>query len=296
MPIIAVWVALLVLLLTWEFVVSTPPQPMDVTCRSRGASMGLGYGRAALLLVLGLRRLARLRPLHGSGMTAGLAAGGGVSLWPWGDVRRVARSTRHSHDGDRQPGELLGSGGPRSGVLRRGVRGGPPTAGPLAALGGQVHRDRPRRRCLSYIAAELANGTWSATTSLPLALCNVGVVVAAIRVLVASTAPRRDSPTSGIGRYPSAVLTLTSMRASHTSSSSNICWPPRYRAGCAVPGRRDGHRAEARLRAAGLRHHPRVHRVRRLVDWLIGANYMFLARPPGEWTVLRLLGRGPGTC
>jgi hypothetical integral membrane protein (TIGR02206 family) len=30
-----------------------------------------------------------------------------------------------------------------------------------------------------------------------------------------------------------------------------------------------------------------------LVDRLTGANYMFLRRPPGEWTVLRLLGPWP---
>jgi hypothetical integral membrane protein (TIGR02206 family) len=30
-----------------------------------------------------------------------------------------------------------------------------------------------------------------------------------------------------------------------------------------------------------------------LVDALAGANYMFLRRPPGEWTVLRLLGPWP---
>ncbi|HLX89197.1 MAG TPA: TIGR02206 family membrane protein, partial [Acidimicrobiales bacterium] len=30
-----------------------------------------------------------------------------------------------------------------------------------------------------------------------------------------------------------------------------------------------------------------------LVDALTGANYMFLRRPPGEWTILRLLGPWP---
>jgi len=30
-----------------------------------------------------------------------------------------------------------------------------------------------------------------------------------------------------------------------------------------------------------------------LVDALAGANYMFLRRPPGEWTLLRLLGPWP---
>jgi hypothetical integral membrane protein (TIGR02206 family) len=30
-----------------------------------------------------------------------------------------------------------------------------------------------------------------------------------------------------------------------------------------------------------------------LVDALTGANYMFLRRPPGEWTLLRLLGPWP---
>jgi uncharacterized membrane protein YwaF len=30
-----------------------------------------------------------------------------------------------------------------------------------------------------------------------------------------------------------------------------------------------------------------------LVDAVTGANYMFLRRPPGEWTLLRVLGRWP---
>jgi uncharacterized membrane protein YwaF len=30
-----------------------------------------------------------------------------------------------------------------------------------------------------------------------------------------------------------------------------------------------------------------------LVDWLSGANYMFLRRPPSNWTLLRLLGPWP---
>jgi hypothetical integral membrane protein (TIGR02206 family) len=32
-----------------------------------------------------------------------------------------------------------------------------------------------------------------------------------------------------------------------------------------------------------------------LIDALTGANYMYLGRPPGGWTLLRILGPWPGT-
>jgi hypothetical integral membrane protein (TIGR02206 family) len=147
---------------------------------------------------------------------------------------------------------------------------------------------------LSYIAAELANGTWSATTSLPLALCNVGVVVAAIACWWQVQLLVELTYFWGLAGTLQAVLT----------PDLNAGFPHlvffQYLAGHL------GIVLAALFLVVGMGIVPRPGSVPRvfgitlaytafvgLVDWLIGANYMFLARPPGEWTVLRLLGPWP---
>jgi len=146
----------------------------------------------------------------------------------------------------------------------------------------------------SYVVAEALDRTWSPRTSLPLALCNVAVPVAAVAcwwrapLLVeltyfwglAGTVQGLVTPDLG-ARFPQLVFF-------------------QYVAGHL------GVVTAALLLAVGIRIAPRRAAVPRVlaltgaytaavgaIDGFTGANYMFLRRPPGEWTVLRLLGPWP---
>jgi hypothetical integral membrane protein (TIGR02206 family) len=137
-------------------------------------------------------------------------------------------------------------------------------------------------------------GTWSPKTSLPLALCNVGVLVAAVACW---------------WRFALLVeLTyfwgLTGTLQAVATPDLNVGFPHlvffQYIVGHV------GIVVAAVFLVVGIGIVPRAGSVVRvfaitagytalvgLVDGLTGANYMFLRAPPGEWTLLRVLGPWP---
>jgi hypothetical integral membrane protein (TIGR02206 family) len=147
---------------------------------------------------------------------------------------------------------------------------------------------------VTYAVTLIVAGTFSAKTSLPLALCNVAVIVAAVAcwsrmpILVeltyfwglAGTLQAIVTPDLGVG-FPHLVFF-------------------QYMVGHIVIV------LAALFLVVGLRLEPRPKAVPRVlavtaaytafvggVDGLSGANYMFLRRPPSNWTMLRLLGPWP---
>ncbi len=147
---------------------------------------------------------------------------------------------------------------------------------------------------VTYTVAELRQGTWSAATSLPLALCNVAVLVAAVAcwwhvpVLVeltwfwgmAGTLQGLLTPDLDVG-FPHLVFF-------------------EYVVGHA------GIVVAALFLVVGMHLWPRPGAVWRVLaisvawtavvggaDALTGGNYMFLRRRPGEWTLLSVLGPWP---
>ncbi len=147
---------------------------------------------------------------------------------------------------------------------------------------------------VTYTLALVVQGNWSPKTSLPLALCDMGVVVAAVacwwRVMVlveltyfwglAGTVQGVITPDLNVG-FPHLVF------FEYVAGHLGIV-------------------AAALFLVVGMGLVPRPHAVPRVfattlgytaivgtVDALTGADYMFLRRPPGEWTVLRLLGPWP---
>ncbi len=146
----------------------------------------------------------------------------------------------------------------------------------------------------SYTVALLLAGTWSARTSLPLALCDMGVVVAAIACWWRTALLVEITYFWGLAGTLQGVLT----------PDLNVAFPHLVFFQYVV-----GHLgivAAALFLVVGMRIEPRPGAVPRvftitaaytalvgLVDALTGSNYMFLRRPPGEWTLLRLLGPWP---
>ncbi len=147
---------------------------------------------------------------------------------------------------------------------------------------------------VTYSVGLVVQGTWSARTDLPLALCNVGVLVAA---------------TACWWRRPLLVeLTyfwgLAGTLQAVATPDLNVGFPHLVFFEYVV-----GHLGivvAALFLVVGMRLVPRPGAVGRvaavtagytafvgLVDALTGANYMFLRSPPGEWTLLRLLGPWP---
>jgi hypothetical integral membrane protein (TIGR02206 family) len=147
---------------------------------------------------------------------------------------------------------------------------------------------------VAYTVGEVVQGSWTARGSLPLALCNVAALVAAVGcwwrvpVLVeltyfwglAGTLQAVITPDLNVG-FPHLVF------FEYLTGHLGIVFA-------------------ALFLVVGLGLRPRPGSVGRvfaitaaytafvgLVDGLTGANYMFLERPPGEWTVLRLLGPWP---
>jgi hypothetical integral membrane protein (TIGR02206 family) len=147
---------------------------------------------------------------------------------------------------------------------------------------------------VSYTIALGVAGSWSARTSLPLPLCDAAVLVAAaacfwrVPILVELTY------FWGLAGTLQGVLTPDlSVAFPHL-----VFW--QYVVGHL------GIVFAAVFLVFGLRLTPRRGSVLRifavsvvystlvgLVDALTGANYMFLRRPPGEWTLLRILGPWP---
>ena len=147
---------------------------------------------------------------------------------------------------------------------------------------------------VAYTVGLVAARTWTAETSLPLALCNAGVVVAAIACWW--RVPLLVELTYFIGLAGTLQAVLT--------PDLNVSFPHLVFFEYVV-----GHVGivlAALFLVVGLRLRPRPGAAIRvfaiaaayttfvgLVDAVTGANYMFLRRPPGEWTVLRLLGPWP---
>ncbi len=147
---------------------------------------------------------------------------------------------------------------------------------------------------VSYSIALAANGTWSPKTSLPLALCNVCVVVAAVACWW------RLALLVELTYFWDLAGTLQGI----VTPDLNVGFPHlvffQYVAGHL------GIVMAALFLVVGLRIAPRPGAVPRvfaitiaytalvgLGDALSGANYMFLRQPPGEWTLLRVLGPLP---
>ena len=147
----------------------------------------------------------------------------------------------------------------------------------------QLHRGADSRRDLVV------------KTSLPLPLCDVGVLVAAVAclwnvpLLVELTyfwGIRRHAAGGGLPgplspRFPtwsgSSTWRVTSGSCSPRCSSSWAC------------GSDQGKEQLPRVFAITSGYTAFVG----LVDWLTGANYMFLRAPPSEWTLLKVLGPWP---
>ena len=147
---------------------------------------------------------------------------------------------------------------------------------------------------VSYSVALAVDGTWSARTSLPLALCDVAVLVAAGACWWRTPLLVELTYFWGLAGTLQAVVT----------PDLNTGFPHlvffQYVVGHV------GIVVAALFLVTGMRLTPRRGAVARvfvltaaytavvgLVDGLTGANYMFLRAPPGEWTILRLLGPWP---
>ena len=147
---------------------------------------------------------------------------------------------------------------------------------------------------VSYSVGLAVQGTWSPKTSLPLALCDVGVLVAAAACWWRVTLLVELTYFWGLAGTLQAVIT----------PDLNVGFPHlvffQYLVGHV------GIVAAALFLVVGMRIVPRRRSVVRvfaitlgytalvgIVDALTGANYMFLRSPPGEWTLLRLLGPWP---
>ena len=147
---------------------------------------------------------------------------------------------------------------------------------------------------VSYVWAQTADGTWSFKTSLPLPLCDVGVLVAAVAcfwnlpVFVELTYFWGIAGTLQAVAFPDL-----------SSTFPHLIWF-QYVAGHL------GIVFAAVFLVVGLGLKPRPRAVVRVflitisytafvgvVDWLSGANYMFLRQPPAEWTLLKVLGPWP---
>ena len=147
---------------------------------------------------------------------------------------------------------------------------------------------------VSYTVALVVQGTWSPKTSLPLALCDMGVVVAAVACWWRIALLVEITYFWGLAGTLQGIIT----------PDLNVGFPHlvffQYVVGhlCIV--------LAALFLVVGMRIEPRPGAVPRvfgitvgytavvgLVDALTGADYMFLREPPGEWTLLRLLGPWP---
>jgi hypothetical integral membrane protein (TIGR02206 family) len=147
---------------------------------------------------------------------------------------------------------------------------------------------------VSYSVGLAVQGTWSAKTSLPLALCDVGVLVAAAACWSEAALLVELTYFWGLAGTLQAVIT----------PDLNVGFPHlvffQYVVGHV------GIVVAALFLVVGLRIAPRRRSVPRVlaitlaysavvgaVDALTGANYMFLRTPPAEWTLLRVLGPWP---
>ncbi len=147
---------------------------------------------------------------------------------------------------------------------------------------------------VSYSVGLAVQGTWSPKTSLPLALCDVGVLVASaacwwrVTLLVeltyfwglAGTLQAVITPDLNVG-FPHLVF--FEYLVGHVGIVVGALF---LVVGMGIAPRR---RAVVRVFTITLGYTALVG----IVDALTGANYMFLRSPPGEWTLLRVLGPWP---
>ena len=147
---------------------------------------------------------------------------------------------------------------------------------------------------ISFVVSELAAGTWSPKSDLPFALCDAAVLVAAAACWWRK--PRLVELTYfwGLAGTLQAVIT----------PDLNAGFP--HLVFFQYLGGHLGIVLASLYLVIGLRIAPRPGSVVTtfaitlaytafvgLVDALSGANYMFLRRPPGNWTLLKLLGPWP---
>jgi hypothetical integral membrane protein (TIGR02206 family) len=147
---------------------------------------------------------------------------------------------------------------------------------------------------VSFVVALVVAGTFSAKTSLPLALCDMAALVAAAACFSRRVVLVELTYFWGLAGTLQAVIT----------PDLNAGFPHlvffQYMVGHL------GIVLAAVYLVVGLRISPRPGAVLRvfvitlaytgfvgLIDGLTGANYMFLRSPPGEWTLLRVLGPWP---
>jgi hypothetical integral membrane protein (TIGR02206 family) len=169
------------------------------------------------------------------------------------------------------------------------VRPGPWTQAVAWAVGLALAVD-----ALSYTIALVVAGNWSAKTSLPLPLCDMAVLLAAaacfwrVPILVeltyfwglAGTLQGVLTPDLSVG-FPHLVFWQYVIgHLGIVLAASFLVF------GLGIPPRRG---AVVRVFAISVAYSALVG----LVDALTGANYMFLRKPPGEWTLLRVLGPWP---
>ena len=147
---------------------------------------------------------------------------------------------------------------------------------------------------ITYSVSLAVAGTWSAKTSLPLALCDAAVVVAAVACWWRIPMLVELTYFWGLAGTLQAVIT----------PDLNVGFPHLVFFEYVV-----GHVAivaSALFLVVGMRIVPRPGAVRRVflislaytamvgaVDAVTDANYMFLRQPPGEWTLLRVMGPWP---
>lgn len=147
---------------------------------------------------------------------------------------------------------------------------------------------------LAYVIGLVVAGTFSARSDLPLALCDVALLVAAAGCLT------RARQLVELTYYWGMAGTLQAVITPDLSAGFPHVVFFEYLVGHL------GIVLAALFLVIGLGLRPRPGAVPRalsvtagytmlvgLVDGLSGANYMFLRRPPGEWTLLRLLGPWP---
>ncbi len=147
---------------------------------------------------------------------------------------------------------------------------------------------------MSYSIALAVAGDWSAKTSLPLPLCDMAVLLAAaacfwrVPILVeltyfwglAGTLQGVLTPDLSVG-FPHLVFWQ------YVVGHLGIVFAASFLVfGLGMAPRRG---AVMRVFAISVAYSAAVG----LVDALTGANYMFLRQPPGEWTLLRVLGPWP---
>ena len=147
---------------------------------------------------------------------------------------------------------------------------------------------------VSFVAAEAAGPDWSARTDLPIALCDAALIVAAVACWWPVTVLVELTWFWGLAGTLQGLLTPDL----NVGPAHLAFW--QYVIGHA------GIVAAALFLVVGLRHEPRAGAVGRvffisvlytgfvgIVDAASGADYMFLRSPPGEWTLLRVLGPWP---